>query len=117
MKARYSSASSQRSRTNSSSWSPSVTMTWAIALTKATFEPGSTGRWWAASTCGLRTRSIRRGSATIRLAPSRSRRFIRDAKTGCASVGLAPISSITSAWSTERKSWVPAEVPNVCLRP
>jgi hypothetical protein len=27
-------------------------MTWAIALTKATFVPGCTGRWYAASTCG-----------------------------------------------------------------
>ena len=60
---------------------------------------------------------MRRGSATISRAPSRSRFFIREAKTGCASVGLAPISSMTSALSTERKSWVPAEVPKVCLRP
>ena len=94
-----------------------MTITWAIALTKATLEPGRTGRWYAASTCGLRTRSIRRGSATISRAPSRSRLFIREAKTGWASVGLAPISRITSALSTERKSWVPAEVPKVCLRP
>ena len=60
---------------------------------------------------------MRRGSATIRRAPSRRRRFIRDANTGCASVGLAPISRITSDFSTDLKSWVPAEVPKVCLRP
>ena len=117
MNARYSSASSQRSRTNSSSCSPSVTITWVMALTKATLEPGRTGRWYVASTWGLRTRAIRRGSATISWAPSRSRFFIREAKTGWASVGLAPISRITSACSTERKSWVPAEVPKVWLRP
>ena len=51
----------------------------------------------AASTCGERTRSIRRGSATISWAPSRSRRFIREANTGWASVGLAPITRMTSA--------------------
>ena len=34
------------------------------------------------ATCGLRTRSIARGSATISFAPSRSRRFIREANTG-----------------------------------
>ena len=50
-------------------------------------------------------------------APARNRRFIRDANTGCASVGLAPTRRITSAWSTERKSWVPAEVPNVVFKP
>ena len=47
--------------------------------------------------CGVRTRSMRRGSTTMSLAPSRSRRFIRDANTGCPSVGLAPITTITSA--------------------
>ena len=94
-----------------------MTITWVIALMNATLEPGSTGRWKAASTCGLRTRSMRRGSATISFAPSRSRRFIREANTGWASVGLAPISRITSVASTERKSWVPAEVPRVCFRP
>ncbi len=67
--------------------------------------------------CGARTRSIRRGSSTISRAPARSRCFIRDAKTGCPSVGLAPITMITSAESTDLKSWVPAEVPKVCLRP
>ena len=94
-----------------------MTITWAIALTNATLEPGRTGRWYAASTCGLRTSAIRRGSATISWAPARSRFFIREAKTGCASVGLAPMSRMTSASSTERKSCVPAEVPKVCLSP
>ena len=42
---------------------------------------------------------------------------MREAKTGCASVGLAPISRITSVLSTDLKSWVPAEVPKVCLSP
>ena len=43
------------------------------------------------------TRSMRRGSATMIWAPARSRRFSREAKTGWASVGLAPISRTTSA--------------------
>ena len=67
--------------------------------------------------CGVRTRSIRRGSTTMSFAPSRSRRFIRDANTGWPSVGLAPITTMTSASSTDLKSWVPAEVPKVCLSP
>jgi hypothetical protein len=92
-------------------------MTWHIALTNATLVPGRTGRCSAASMCGERTRSMRRGSATMALAPARSRFFIRDAKTGCASVGLAPMTSMTSACSTEAKSCVPAEVPNAWLRP
>ena len=60
---------------------------------------------------------MRRGSITISRAPSRSRFFIREANTGCASVGLAPITTMTSAVATDLKSWVPAEVPNVCLSP
>jgi hypothetical protein len=59
---------------------------------------------------------MRRGSATMIWAPCRSRRFIREAKTGWASVGLAPMTRITSACSTEAKSWVPAEVPKVWLQ-
>ena len=54
---------------------------------------------------------------TISFAPSRSRCFIREPKTGWASVGLAPMTTITSAFSTESKSWVPAEVPKVWPRP
>src|SRR5436190_875009 len=66
---------------------------------------------------GVGTKSMRRGSATMSLAPSRKRRFMREANTGCASVGLAPITRMTSDWSTLLKSWVPAEVPSVVLRP
>ena len=54
---------------------------------------------------------------TISFAPSRSRFFIRDANTGCPSVGLAPITIITSDSSTLSKSCVPAEVPNVLPSP
>jgi len=57
------------------------------------------------------------GSTTISLAPWRSRRFIREPNTGCPSVGFAPITMITSALATDLKSWVPAEVPKVCLSP
>ncbi len=110
-------SSSQRSATKSSSTRPSVTTTCAMALITATLVPGCSWRWYEASTCGVRTRSMRRGSITTSFAPSRSRRFIREAKTGWASVGLAPMTTMTSAWSTERKSCVPAEVPNVCFRP
>ena len=67
--------------------------------------------------CGERTRSMRRGSATMSFAPSRSRCFILDAKTGWPSVGLAPITTMTSACATERKSCVPADSPKVCLSP
>ena len=35
--------------------------------------------------------SVRRGSITISLAPARRRFFMRDANTGWASVGLAPM--------------------------
>ena len=68
-------------------------------------------------------RSVERTIALKILPPSLARdevaigRFMREAKTGCPSVGLAPISRITSAFSTERKSWVPAEVPRVVFRP
>ena len=60
---------------------------------------------------------MRRGSITINRAPSRSRCFILDAKTGCPSVGFAPITTMTSAWATDWKSCVPADSPNVCLSP
>ena len=64
-----------------------------------------------------RTRSIRRGSMTISRAPARRRFFMREANTGWASVGLAPITTITSVCSTLSKSWVPAEVPKVVFSP
>ena len=50
-------------------------------------------------------------------APARSRFLRREAKTGCPSVGFAPITKMTSAWSTEAKSCVPAEVPSVAFSP
>jgi hypothetical protein len=65
----------------------------------------------------MRTKSMRRGSMTISFAPARRRCFMRDANTGWPSVGLAPITTMTSQWSTESKSWVPAEVPSVVFRP
>ena len=49
-------------------------------------------------------------------APSRRRRFMREANTGWPSVGLAPITMITSAFSTESKVCVPADSPSVCLQ-
>ena len=42
---------------------------------------------------------------------------MRDAKTGCAVVGLAPINMITSLCSTDSKSCVPADVPNAWPSP
>ena len=42
----------------------------------------------AAAMCGVRTRSMRRGSATISFAPWRRRRFICEANTGWPSVGI-----------------------------
>ena len=111
------SAGSQRSWTKRSSTKPSVTMTWASAFTTATLVPGRSCRWWLASMCGVRTRSMRRGSTTMSFAPSRSLRFMREANTGWPSVGLAPMTTMTSDSATESKSWVPAEVPKACLRP
>ena len=45
------------------------------------------------------------------------RRFIAEANTGWPSVGLAPMTMITSVCSTESKFWVPADSPIVDLRP
>jgi len=42
---------------------------------------------------------------------------MREANTGCAEAGLAPMTMTTSVYSTESKSCVPAEVPNVVDRP
>ena len=42
---------------------------------------------------------------------------MREANTGWASVGLAPITMITSQASTESKVCVPADSPSVCLSP
>ena len=50
-------------------------------------------------------------------APARRRFFRREANTGWASVGLAPITTTTSALSTDLKSCVPADVPKVLARP
>ena len=42
---------------------------------------------------------------------------MRDANTGCASVGFAPITTMTSECATDLKSCVPADVPKVVLKP
>ncbi len=94
-----------------------MTTTCAIELISATLVPGRSGRWKSASMCGERTRSMARGSATMSFAPSRSRRFMRDANTGWPSVGLAPMTKITSLFITESNAWVPADSPSVCFRP
>ena len=113
----WNSSQSQRSRMNASLNSPSVTMTWASAVSTATLVPGRSARWQSASICADLTISVRRGSITISLAPWRSRFFMREAKTGCAAAGLAPITTMTSLSSTESKFWVPAEVPKAWPRP
>ena len=41
---------------------------------------------------------------------------MREANTGCPSVGFAPMTMMTSVCSTLSKSCVPAEVPKVCLQ-
>ena len=61
--------------------------------------------------------SVFLGSITINLAPSRILFFICDAKTGCPTVGFAPIIIMTSALATLSKFCVPADVPNVCFKP
>ena len=113
---RYSEGS-QRVAINASSARSSVTMTWASELITATLVPGCSCKKCEASTCGVRTKSIWRGSITMSFAPSRRRFFMRDANTGWASVGFAPISKMTSEYSTDLKSWVPAEVPKALLKP
>ena len=54
---------------------------------------------------------------TINFAPARIRRFMREAKTGWASVGFAPMTTMTSELATDLKSCVPADVPKVVLKP
>ncbi len=43
--------------------------------------------------------------------------FFLDANTGWATVGLAPMTIMTSASITLSNGCVPADVPSVCLRP
>ena len=88
-----------------------------MAVIMATLVPGLSAKWWSALTCTESTKSILRGSTTIRRAPWRRRRFMREANTGWASLGLAPITMITSACSTDLKVCVPADVPKVCPKP
>ena len=87
---------SQRARTKSWSMRSSRATTWAKAFINGTLVPGFNGRWKSACTCGERTMPILRGSQTISFAPSRSRCFMNEANTGWPSVGLAPITTITS---------------------
>ena len=98
------SSGSQRARTKSSSSRPSVTITCASALT--TRDVGAGPQLQVVG--GLDVRRAhqvdRRGSTTISFAPSRRRRFICEANTGWASVGLAPITMITSACSIPNRS-------------
>ena len=108
---------SQRASINAWSCKPSVKIVWAIALINATLVPGRNFKWCSALICGPLTKSMRRGSATINSAPARSRFFNLEANTGWASVGLAPITMITSAADTESKAWVPADSPSVVLSP
>ena len=92
------SSQSQRSRTNASSTRPSVTMTCAMRGQHRDIGAGLQRQViarprhaaCAPGRCGA-------DRSTISLAPWRSRFFMREAKTGCASVGLAPITMITSA--------------------
>src|SRR5215813_12570184 len=42
---------------------------------------------------------------------------MRDANTGCPSVGFAPTTMITSDFITESKFWVPADSPIVFFKP
>jgi hypothetical protein len=42
---------------------------------------------------------------------------MREANTGCPSVGLAPMTMMTSAFMTESNACVPADSPSVLLRP
>ena len=85
-----------RSRTNASLTSPSSTIVCIIALSSATSVSGLNCRKWVA----CRARSVRRGSATISFAPRFAAFLIQVAATGWLTVGLAPITKITSAFAT-----------------
>ncbi len=88
-----------------------------MALSMATLVPGVSCKCASAAMCGLRTSPMVRGSMTMSFAPWRNRCFICDANTGCASVGLAPTTMMTSALATDVNACVPADSPIVLFKP
>ena len=65
----------------------------------------------------LRASGIRRGSATISLAPRRMAFLRRVAATGCASVMFVPMQKMTSGSSMSRSGLLIAPRPSVAARP
>ena len=93
--------------------SPSLTMTWAMALSSQTSLPGLSGRYQSAMSAS----QMRRGSATASLAPRPTARFISMAMTGCASVVLEPMTKRKSASRISGIELVIAPAPYVVTRP
>ena len=60
---------------------------------------------------------MRRGSATINLAPRRNAVFMRSASTGCASVVFEPMTNLHCASSISAIEFVMAPAPNDLTRP
>src|ERR1700681_3490544 len=71
----------------------SVMIVWIIAFRSATSLPGLKARWWVA----WRDSDWPRGSMTISLAPRLAAFLMKVAATGWFTVGLAPITMMTSA--------------------
>jgi len=95
-------------------WSPSLTMTFMMALRSITSEPARCRMWSEAK----RVRSMRRGSATMRFAPCfATAALMRRAMIGCASVVLDPITKIQSACSSSALELVIAPEPKAAARP
>ena len=96
-----------RSAMKRASVRPSSTMVCSMALSRATSLSGLNcrKRWaWRAS-------SLRRGSMTTSLVPRRTAFLIQVAATGWLTVGLAPITSTTSACVTSRTGLLTAPEP------
>jgi hypothetical protein len=62
-------------------------------------------------------RSMRRGSATISLAPARTASFTRFARMGCVSVVLVPTARMSLASASSGMLLVIAPLPTVVARP
>ncbi len=67
--------------------------------------------------CARSASSVRRGSATMSLAPFSAARFILLPMIGCASVALDPMMKRTSSCSISPIELVIAPDPNVAARP
>ena len=102
-------ASKSRVRSRTKAWfvQPSVMMMCSKALSKATSVSGLNAKWRQA----WRARSVRRGSINTKRAPRSTAFLIQVAATGWLALGLAPITTINSAWATSRTGLLTAPEP------